>query len=191
MSQVFKNLLSSANVFTQSQEVDGNLTVKNSTLILANSGTQMSNAGTFANLTMAANASSAGFNYFGSTLLNFDTTTTGTGAYFPCNTGFNFSATLTPVINSVTVDWTLGSSKIINAVSTTATLVVNFSNPLNGGRYVVETIGLTGRVWTFTGVKWAGGAAPTVTAVTNAVDMFEFYFDGTNYVGRIIAQHVS
>ena len=121
--------------------------------------------------------------------------TSGAGAgetiTFPCSVGFPFPATLSPVINTQTIDWTIGSSQIVNAVSTTATLVLSFSNPANGGRYVVETIGLTGRAWTFTGVKWAGGVAPTVTAVTGAKDMFEIYYDGSNYIGRIIAQNVS
>lgn len=141
----------------------------------------MSNAGTFANLTMAGNSSSAGFNYFGSVLLNFDTTSGGLAAYFPCNVGFPFAATLTPSGTTQTVDWTTGTSQKVSAASTTGTLVLTFTNPTNGGRYVVKTIGKTGRAWTFTGVKWAGGVAPTVTAVDAAIDMFELYYDSRRF----------
>jgi hypothetical protein len=111
---------------------------------------------------------------------------------FPTNSGFPFPATLNPSGTTQTVDWTSGTSQIVNAASTSGTLVLTFSNPVNGGRYVLETVGLTGRTWTFpSAVKWAGGTPPTVTALTGAIDMFEFYYDGSIYVGRIIAQHVS
>ena len=118
--------------------------------------------------------------------------TANTAAMFPSNVGFNFSATLTPVINTQAVDWASGTSKIVSATSTTATLVLTFVNPVVGGRYIIETVGKTGRAWTFPNtVKWAGGVAPTVTAVDAAIDMFQFVYDGAIYVGSIIAQNVS
>jgi hypothetical protein len=39
---------------------------------------------------------------------------------------------------------------------------------------------------TFTGVKWAGGTAPTITATVNAVDIISFIADGTNWYGSAI-----
>jgi hypothetical protein len=39
---------------------------------------------------------------------------------------------------------------------------------------------------TFTGVKFAGGTAPTITATANAVDIISFIADGTNWYGSAI-----
>lgn len=36
---------------------------------------------------------------------------------------------------------------------------------------------------TFTGVKWPGGTAPTITATANAIDVLVFVSDGTNWYG--------
>lgn len=38
---------------------------------------------------------------------------------------------------------------------------------------------------TFTGVLWAGGSAPTVTAAADSVDMFSFVSDGTSWYGAV------
>lgn len=38
---------------------------------------------------------------------------------------------------------------------------------------------------TFTGVLWAGGTAPTVTAAAGSVDMLSFVADGTNWYGVV------
>jgi hypothetical protein len=38
---------------------------------------------------------------------------------------------------------------------------------------------------TFTGVLWAGGTAPTVTAAAGSVDMLSFVADGTNWYGAV------
>lgn len=110
------------------------------------------------------------------------------------NVGLSFAATLSPSGATQTVSWAGGCSQKIDAASTTGTLVLTFSNPIDGGRYVLKTLGKTGRVWTFpASVKWAGGVAPTVTAVDGAKDAFEFYYDAgdSTYIGRIIAQNVS
>jgi hypothetical protein len=39
---------------------------------------------------------------------------------------------------------------------------------------------------TFTGVKWTGGTAPTITATASAVDLISFIADGTNWYGSAI-----
>lgn len=39
---------------------------------------------------------------------------------------------------------------------------------------------------TFTGVKFAGGVAPTITATASAVDIISFIADGTNWFGSAI-----
>lgn len=122
---------------------------------------------------------------------NIDTTAK-RAVTFPLNCGFTFPTTLAPSGTTQIIDWSSGSSQIVDSSGTTGTLVLTFSNSVSGGRYVMEAIGKTARIWTFPAtVKWAGGVAPTVTATNGAIDMFEFYYDGTIYVGRVIAQNVS
>jgi hypothetical protein len=38
---------------------------------------------------------------------------------------------------------------------------------------------------TFTGVKWSGGSAPTITATAGAMDILSFVSDGANWYGSI------
>lgn len=42
---------------------------------------------------------------------------------------------------------------------------------------------------TFTGVKWAGGIAPTISVTASAVDQYEFSSDGINWYGVIAFQN--
>ena len=42
----------------------------------------------------------------------------------------------------------------------------------------------------FTGVKWPGGVAPTVTATANRVDIFCFFSDGANWYGSAVQNYV-
>ena len=42
---------------------------------------------------------------------------------------------------------------------------------------------------TFTGVKWPGDAAPTVTTAANKMDMFCFVCDGTNWYGSFVQNY--
>ncbi len=123
--------------------------------------------------------------------VKFDSRTGVKSTNFLTNVGFVFPATLAPAGTTQTVDWTSGCSQTIDAASTTGTLVLTFSNPTNGGRYILKTLGKTGRVWTMPTSLWAGGVKPTVTAVDGAIDVFQFIYDGTNYIGSIVAQNVS
>ncbi len=124
-----------------------------------------------------------------------DLITSGSGAgetiSFPSSVCLPFPVTLSPAGTTQTVDWTKGSSQTIDAASTTGTLVLTFSFMNNGGRYILKTLGKTGRAWTMPASLWAGGVKPTVTAVDGAIDVFQFIYDGTNLIGSIIAQNVS
>jgi hypothetical protein len=42
---------------------------------------------------------------------------------------------------------------------------------------------------TFTGVKWAGGTAPTITATASRMDILSFVADGTNWYGSAIQNY--
>ena len=39
---------------------------------------------------------------------------------------------------------------------------------------------------TFTGVKWGGGVAPTITTGASKIDVVSFISDGTNWYGGIV-----
>ncbi len=127
------------------------------------------------------------------TAIDLITSGSGTGETisFPSSVCMPFPVTLSPAGTTQTVDWTKGSSQTIDAASTTGTLVLTFSFMNNGGRYILKTLGKTGRAWTMPASLWAGGVKPTVTAVDGAIDVFQFIYDGTNLIGSIIAQNVS
>jgi hypothetical protein len=42
---------------------------------------------------------------------------------------------------------------------------------------------------TFTGVKWSGGAAPTITATAGKMDILTFIADGTNWYGSFVQNY--
>jgi hypothetical protein len=42
---------------------------------------------------------------------------------------------------------------------------------------------------TFTGVKWSGGSAPTITATLGRLDIINFYADGTNWYGTFVQNY--
>jgi hypothetical protein len=88
---------------------------------------------------------------------------------------------------SMTVDWGAGNKAYVYLGVTGATM--NMTNPSkscnltlmikqNGGSRTITT-------WTPSSgsVKWAGGAAPTLSTANGAIDIISFYFDGTDYYG--------
>jgi len=87
---------------------------------------------------------------------------------------------------SGTVNWNNGASQKIDftgGVSGTCTLTL--SNPIAGSAYVLTTLqntsGTTSLIWPT--VKWLGGVSGTMTAASGTTDMFNLYYDGTNYLG--------
>lgn len=42
----------------------------------------------------------------------------------------------------------------------------------------------------WSGILWAGGVTPTLTATAGKIDSFGFIYDGTNYFGYIIGQNI-
>lgn len=92
-----------------------------------------------------------------------------------------------------TIDWTAGSDQTIvlddNCVlsftdpgsSVTSNLILRIQQDATGSRTVT---------WPAS-VRWAGGVAPTLTTTATRFDIFEFWFDGTYYIGRVWAQDVT
>lgn len=59
------------------------------------------------------------------------------------------------------------------------------TNPKDGATYtyIIKQDATGGRTLTWFTIKWAGGAAPTLTATANKYDIITLKYDGTNYYG--------
>lgn len=89
---------------------------------------------------------------------------------------------------SDTIDWSLNSSQ---KSTLTGNVTYTFSNPQTGGAYVLRVLTGAGSftvTWP-SSVKWAGGSAPTVTTTASRMDLFNFYYDGTNYYGSYVQNY--
>jgi len=69
-----------------------------------------------------------------------------------------------------------------------------FSNAKNGFVFYIKLIqdatGSRTVTWPST-VDWEGGTAPTLTTAANAVDLFRFSFDGTDFFGETVGLNFS
>lgn len=116
----------------------------------------------------------------GVTTINF----TGMGATFNGTTTINgqyYSPTIDDGNSSTadTIDWNGGN---LHYSTLTGNVTYTFSNPLNGGRYVLlMNTGAGGFTVTWpAAVLWPGGVAPTITATAGKVDMCVFAYETVN-----------
>ena len=100
------------------------------------------------------------------------------GAYFSSR------KTVTPGTPAA-IDWSTGNVQYL--VLTSGVNTVNFSNPVPGGRYLLELkqpAGVApGTVTWDANVRWPSGTAPTLTTTYSYTDIITFYYNGTNYAG--------
>jgi hypothetical protein len=81
---------------------------------------------------------------------------------------------------ALTIDWTLGNE---HKVVLTGNVTFTFSNPVDGGRYVLKLKqdATGGRTVTWPGsVVWPGGVAPTITSGANKVDLVTMMYDAAD-----------
>ena len=84
---------------------------------------------------------------------------------------------------SQTVDWSLGNTfeHTLNGATTTFT----FNNAKAGFEYTIlliqDATGSRTVTWPAS-VKWSGNTAPTLTTTANKIDLFKFYYNGTNFI---------
>lgn len=81
-----------------------------------------------------------------------------------------------------TIDWSTGGA---HKSTLTGNCTYTFTSPGGVTSVVLKIIQGAGP-YTVTwpaSVKWAGGVAPTLSTANGAIDIFSFYFDGTNYYG--------
>lgn len=87
---------------------------------------------------------------------------------------------------TTTVDWKLGNKgKMTFGAGNITTFA--FTNPTKPGNFILVVVqdGVGGRTITNWDVDilWPNGVVPTLSAGAGAVDLFAFYWDGTNYFG--------
>jgi|GEM_PF-1998319 len=85
---------------------------------------------------------------------------------------------------SYTLDWANGQKQAITLAGNITSLTI--TAPPGVGNFLLRILqdATGGRTITWPGsVKWAGGAAPTLSVGANAVDIVTFYYNGTNYFG--------
>jgi hypothetical protein len=106
-------------------------------------------------------------------------------------------APITPVLGAnVTLNGITGDAFNVDLSPATGNVTINLVNPVKFSTIFVRfTQGAVARsIVSWNGgvsVQWAGGAPGALTAAPNAVDVFELYHDGTQYIGRSYAANVS
>jgi len=111
--------------------------------------------------------------------------------------GTLINPTITNYTESVVAIGTVGASHTLvltNGTVQTATLTAStpctFTMPTAtaGKSFIIRlTQAATGMTTaTFTGVKWSGGVAPTITATASAIDIISFVAVGTDWYGSAI-----
>lgn len=87
---------------------------------------------------------------------------------------------------------TLQASTTSQVEDITLTANCTFTMPaVTNGWYKMVRVrtGAGGFTGTFTGVKWPGGTAPTVTATAARMDIYVFETDGTDWFGSVMGQN--
>jgi len=166
----------------------GNVTLSNPTL----------NNATMANVTINSVTSTFPNNYLsnssvtlGNTALTLGSTVTSVGNATVAN------VTVTNYIETLQAVGTVGSTSTLSLTTgTVLTATLTASTPCTftmptataGKSFILKLIqassGMT--TATFTGVKFPGGTAPTITATASAVDILSFVSDGTNWYGTYV-----
>ena len=81
-----------------------------------------------------------------------------------------------------TIDWGKSNKQTI---AMTDDCTFTFTAPGNKGNVLLKVTTANSKVITFPGtVKWPGGVKPTASTGATDVDIYTWYFDGTNYYGN-------
>lgn len=88
--------------------------------------------------------------------------------------------------DSTTISWNLTTAQVAAVTLGDATRVLQFSNPKNGGCYVLRVIsgGASSSLTISGNVKWPNGTKPTWTKSAGATDIATFTSDGTTLFGN-------
>ena len=145
-----------------------------------------SNVATFLATPSSANLASAVTDETGSGALVF-----GTSPTLSNPTVTNYVETyynIGTVTSTVTLDLANGTFQNLTLTSATA-LTVTMPTATAGKSFILivrQPASGTATTVTFTGVKWPGGTAPTITATVAKADILAFFADGTNWYGSFV-----
>lgn len=101
----------------------------------------------------------------------------------------NYTESVVAIGNSGTSQTLSLASGTFQTVTLTGNCTFTMPTATAGKSFVLILTqdGTGGRTATFTGVKWAGGVAPTITTTaTSGRDIASFFADGTNWYGSIV-----
>lgn len=72
----------------------------------------------------------------------------------------------------------------LQSVTITGAVAITQTSPTHPGKYtLIITQDGTGHVYSLSGIKWPGGAAPAYSTAANAIDIISIVYDGTHYYG--------
>jgi hypothetical protein len=154
----------------------GNLTLNNVTI---NSGTINSAVSLSGNVTI------------GNTTVGLGNTATTVGNLTLTNTTVtNYTETLSSSSGgNVTISLVNGTYQNVNV---NATITITLPNSVAGKSFTVQTYYTANNTFSWAGgttLKWAGNTAPTPTATSGKVDIFNFYQDGNVTYGAVYGQN--
>lgn len=86
----------------------------------------------------------------------------------------------------IAIDWSKGDRQL---VTMTGNCTFTFSNAVKGQTLTVRVVedGTGGRTLTWPTLKWPGGTVGAATTTAGAINLYIFYFDGTNYLAQLAA----
>jgi len=183
------------------------LTLTNVTISSGNINSVTSNASTFSNVSIVSgniNNITSNASTFSNATLNTVTINGGTSnGLTETNVTINTSTINNPQVNAYTEGITTGyvntgsafTLNIANSTIITANLsaTCTFTMPSNtAGKSFILFLktGAGTNTATFTGVKFVGNTAPTITAVANCMDILTFTADGANWYGNYAQGYV-
>lgn len=179
--------IGAAHTFSGAITLSGGVTITGSNLVMAGSNTiDVHNTGSMLQLGNSSYGSHT-VQDGGSVIADFNTAATG-DSFVVKTASFCLPSASTIAVAGTTAapNWATGSTQTIDISGAGGNVTATFANPVVGGRYTVVVLCKAATTFTFAtaaGVfKWAGGTAPTVTATTGKTDVFQLYFDGTNYL---------
>lgn len=95
------------------------------------------------------------------------------------------------VTSTVTLNLANGTFQNLTLTSATA-LTVTMPTATAGKSFILivrQPASGTATTATFTGVKWPGSTAPTITATVGRADILVFFADGTNWYGSFVQNY--
>lgn len=115
----------------------------------------------------------------------------GTAAAFSDLTPTQYTETTYDIGNSSTAFTISLANGSFQKVTATGNATVTMPAVANGKSFTLRYYtGAGGFTAAFTGVKWSGGSAPTLTATDSRMDIFSFISDGTNWYGAVVQNFI-